>query len=198
MISRKGITDLSVLILNWVASNIKGFWYITRGVVRTEWTFEPLEIIMMGNDKVKKAGYKSWTAGLNSLVLQVHFTWIFINALRAGTCTNKHRHKHTYVTSSQTIAISINWAHISLPPAHAWFTIAKWCRSIYHVTHELWLHNGNYDEYRDSNTIVWENSVWKNFCRMPATTKIKHTKICLLQRNRAIYNGLQPAKTKIF
>ena len=38
----------------------------------------------------------------------------------------------------------------------------------------------------------------KNFRRTPRTTKIEHKKIFLPQRNRVVYNGLQPAKMKIF
>ena len=40
-------------------------------------------------------------------------------------------------------------------------------------------------------TVVWEK-IWheKFFHWMPGTTKIKHAKIFLPQRNRAIYNGL--------
>ena len=47
-------------------------------------------------------------------------------------------------------------------------------------------------------TIVREKFGVKNFHQMPGMTKIKHTKLFLPQRNRAVYNGLQPAKTKIF
>ena len=39
-------------------------------------------------------------------------------------------------------------------------------------------------------TIVQKKFGMKNFCQVPGTTKIKHTKIFLPQRNRAIYNGL--------
>ena len=39
-------------------------------------------------------------------------------------------------------------------------------------------------------TIVWEKFGVKKFPRMPRTTKIKHTKIFLPQRNRVVYNGV--------
>ena len=43
------------------------------------------------------------------------------------------------------------------------------------------------------STVVWEKFGVKKFRQMPGTTKIKHTKIFLPQRNGAVYNGLWPA-----
>ena len=41
--------------------------------------------------------------------------------------------------------------------------------------------------------------IWRESFRWtPGTMKIKHTNIFLPQRNRAVYNGLWPAKTKVF
>ena len=40
------------------------------------------------------------------------------------------------------------------------------------------------------HTVVWEKFGVKKFFRTPRTTKIKHMKILLPQRNRVVYNGL--------
>ena len=48
----------------------------------------------------------------------------------------------------------------------------------------------HYSYILPENTVVWVKFGVKNFHQMPGITKIKHMKILLPQRNRAIYNSL--------